>query len=270
VPQLLQTLIVMTWALIAGGSKGIGLSIAKALARRNYNLILVARDADILLDVQRQIENIFDIEVDILACDLSLPSSAELIFTWCSDNRRDIDILCNSAGMGGTKDLPYLSIDELRKMVTLNFESAVVLSSLFVPLMKSSSPSYILNVSSMAGFSAISIKSIYSATKSALISFSYSLKYILKPFNISVSCLCPGPVFTKPAIKEETIRQMGWIGRQMVMESDVVGELAVKQMFEQKMIIIPGKMAKLLCYVLRILPMSFVARIIYAKRVRQK
>jgi uncharacterized protein len=259
----------MTWALIAGGSKGIGLSIAKALAKRNYNLILVARDSDVLLDVQLQIENMFDIEVDILACDLSLSSSAKLIFTWCADNRRNINFLCNAAGMGGIKDFPYLSNDELSTMVRLNIESAAILSSLFIPHLKNSAPSYILNVSSMAGFSAIPIKSLYSASKSALISFSCSLKYILKPFSISVSCLCPGPVFTKPSIEEETIKQMGWIGRQIAVNSDVVGEFAVKMTLKRKLIIVPGKLARILSYVLRLLPLHFVAFIIYDNQAKK-
>jgi hypothetical protein len=118
----------------------------------------------------------------------------------------------------------------------------------------------------MAGFAPFPIKSIYSATKAALISFSYSLKNILRTEQISVSCLCPGPVFTRPAIEEETIRQMGAFGRHMAMDPAEVGEQAVRQMLGGKLIIIPGKLAGISSFLLRILPRRLMARILYRSR----
>lgn len=260
----------MSWALIAGGSKGIGLSIARALARRNYNLLLIARDGNILSEVKYEIENTFNIKVEILACDLSLTGSSNLIFNWCADKTADLNILCNAAGMGGAIDFPELSTENLRTMIRMNIESAVVLSALFIPLLKKSAPAYILNVSSIAGFSSLPIKSVYSSSKSALISFSYSLKYILQPEQISVSCLCPGPVFTKPSIKEETIGQLGWIGKQLAVDSEEVGDYGVRQMLKRKMIIVPGRLARLISYILRILPSTFVAHLIYSRQIKHQ
>jgi uncharacterized protein len=181
------------------------------------------------------------------------------------DNQININILCNAAGIGGAKDFPDLSPDELRNMARVNLESMVITTSLFIPLLKKAAPSYILNVGSMAGLSPIPIKSVYAATKSAIISFSHSLKYILKPYNISVSCLCPGPVFTKPSIEKETIEKMGWIGMKMAIKSERVGDSAIRQMLNNKMIIIPGKLATLLSIIIRILPKSFIAGIIYRR-----
>jgi Short-chain dehydrogenases of various substrate specificities len=78
-------------------------------------------------------------------------------------------------------------------MVRLNIESCMALTLTLLPLLEKNSPSYIINVASMAGFAPIPIKNMYSATKSAVIFFSYSLHYQLKDRDINVSCLAPGP-----------------------------------------------------------------------------
>jgi uncharacterized protein len=256
----------MDWALIAGGSKGIGLGIAEALAAGKWNLLLVARNGKDLENAKIRIENIYSVQVEILPCDLSFQDSVETIYDWCVNKNVEIRLLCNAAGMGGSKDFPDLSLDEIRTMIRLNFESAVSLSSRFIPMLKKNPPSYILNVASMAGFAPFPTKNIYSASKSALISFSYSLKNILRKDQISVSCLCPGPVFTKPAIEKETIGQMGAYGRYMAVDPAKVGELAVRQLFNGKLIIIPGMLAGISSFLLRILPQRLVAHILYRSK----
>jgi short-subunit dehydrogenase len=69
-----------------------------------------------------------------------------------------------------------------------------------------------------------------------------------------VSCLAPGPVFTKRSIEEVTKRKMGWLGMKMAVAPDEVGELAVKETLERKLLIIPGTLAKISAAIIRILP----------------
>lgn len=113
----------------------------------------------------------------------------------------------------------------------------------------------------MAGFAPIPAKNMYSATKSAVIFFSYSLRYQLQQKNISVSCLTPGPVFTKPGIVKETKDKLGWLGMRMAVRPAKVGEIAVQQTLNGKLIIVPGTAAKLMSIVLRALPRRLVVRI---------
>ncbi len=255
----------MSWALVAGGSKGIGFSIAEALARRKYNLMLVARNHDDLIHAKNILEKNFNIEVETYTCDLSLTESALKIYDWCNDKGFKINILCNVAGSGGSGDFPELPLNDVSTLIRTNLESTIALSSILIPRLKANSPSYILNVGSLAGFAPILTKSVYASAKSAIHSFSYSLRYILKPYKISVSCLCPGPVFTKPSIEKETMNQMGRLGKLMAVDVRLVGELAVKGMLKQKMIIVPGYTATLVSYILRILPDQFIAHIIYSQ-----
>jgi short-subunit dehydrogenase len=134
----------------------------------------------------------------------------------------------------------------------------MALSLTLLPLLERNAPSYILNVASMAGFAPIPVKNMYSATKSAIIFFSYSLKYQLKDKNISVSFLAPGPVFTKPSIVKDTKDKLGWFGMKMAVPPGRVGEIAIRQTLRGKMVIVPGFLAKLTSSLIRILPRNTI------------
>jgi short-subunit dehydrogenase len=257
------------YALVAGGSKGIGFGISEALAKRGYNLILIARNADTLRAVKSKLESRYPIRVEILAIDLSFDSSADEIAKWCTMRNIHLKVLCNVAGLGGANDYLSFPLDSLRYMVRLNVESCMALSLTLMPLLEKNAPSYILNVASMAGFAPIPIKNMYSATKSAVVFFSYSLHYQLKDKNISVSCLCPGPVFTKPEIVKDTKAKLGWFGMKMALDPGTVGEVAVKKTFKKKLIIVPGTLAKISSSVIRFLPRRWVVSL-YGKAGKKK
>ena len=252
---------VRPYALIAGGSKGIGFAIAEALARRNYNLVLIARNPDTLLLAKTRLESAYPVQVFTLSYDLSREETATAIAQWCTEKNIRLKMLCNVAGLGGAEDYLNLSLDSLRYMVRLNVESCMAMSLTLLPLLEANAPSYILNVASMAGFAPIPAKNMYSATKSAVIFFSYSLRYQLREKNISVSCLNPGPVFTKPGILEETKKQLGWFGMKMAVSPRKVGEIAVQETLNGKLIIVPGTAAKLTSTIIRALPRRLVVKI---------
>ena len=254
---------VLPYALIAGGSKGIGYSIAEALAKRNYNLILIARNIDSLVAAKNKLEAAYPIHVEILAKDLAFENTATEIASWCTARNIRLKMLCNVAGLGGEHDYLSLPLDSLRYMVRLNIESVMALTLTLMPLLEKNAPSYILNVASMAGFAPIPIKNLYAASKSAVVSFSYSLRYQLKDKNISVSCLCPGPVFTKPSIEKYTKEKLGALGMKMAVPVKKVGEVAVKKTLNGKMIIVPGGLAKTLSGVVRFFPRRWVAWFYY-------
>jgi short-subunit dehydrogenase len=224
----------LPFALVAGGSKGIGYAIAEALAKRGYNLILVARNPEPLLAAKNKLESSYPVQVEILSYDLSMRDTASGIATWCSEKNIPLKLLCNVEGFGGSQDYLSLPLDTLRYMIDLNIGSPMALCFTLIPLLEKNAPSYILNVSSLAGFAPIPVKNLYSATKSALNFFSYSLRSQLKEKKISVSVLCPGPVFTKPEIEKETKKKLGWLGVQMAVSPERVGEIAVRGTLKKK------------------------------------
>src|SRR5436190_22378570 len=92
------------YALVAGGSKGIGYAISEALAKRQYNLILIARHIDALQAAKDKLESAYGIHVEILVFDLSREESAGAIAKWCIDKNIPLKMLCNVAGLGGAED----------------------------------------------------------------------------------------------------------------------------------------------------------------------
>jgi len=170
-------------------------------------------------------------------------------------------MLCNVAGFGGERDYPSLSMEETRYMVRLNVESCMALTLRLLPLLEKNAPSYVLNVASMAGLAPIPSKNGYSATKSAVIFFSYSLHYELMDKNISVSCLAPGPVFTKPSIVRDTKKNLGWFGTRMAVKPEKVGEIAVRRTLQHDLLIIPGILPKLTSVIIRLMPRKWMVSI---------
>jgi short-subunit dehydrogenase len=258
------------YALVAGGSKGIGYAISEALAKRGFNLILVARHYDSLLAAKNRLENMYRVAVEILPLDLASEETAPEIAWWCTSRNIPLKVLCNVAGLGGVNDYLSQPLDSIRYMINLNLGSEAALCMLLLPLLEANAPSYILNVASMAGFAPIPVKNMYSATKVATIYFSYSLKYQLMGKNISVSCLCPGPVFTKPSIVQDTKEKLGWWGMKMAVPKERVGEVAVKKMLRRKMIIIPGILPKINAFGLRILPRGIAVKLIYKQAAKER
>jgi len=251
----------MKYALIAGGSKGIGFAIAHALAKRGYNLILIARHADKLSEAKSFFEHNYPITIHPLSIDLSTPASAEEIRDFCVTNNLPVEILCNVAGLGGANDYLSLSISDIRTMIHLNLESQASLTYHMLSVSENNKLAYILNVGSLAGLAPIPVKNMYSATKSAVIFFSRALRSQLKKRNISVSCLCPGPVFTKPEIERDTKEKLGWLGKQMAVDPAKVGEVAVRNTLKRKFMIIPGFQSKLVAFFVRTLPVAFLVYI---------
>jgi short-subunit dehydrogenase len=249
------------YALVAGGSKGIGYAIAEALARRHYNLILIARHWDTLLVAKQRLESAYAVHVDLLSYDISKENAATDIASWCKAQNIPLKMLCNVAGEGGVNDYLALPLDTLRYMVRLNVESCMALSLTLLPLLEKNSPSYILNVASMAGFAPIPIKNLYSATKSAVIFFSYSLRYQLRGKDISVSILAPGPVFTKPSIVADTKNKLGWLGVQMAVPPKRVGEVAVRKTLQGKLVIVPGTLSRIFSIFIRAMPRRMIVAI---------
>ena len=259
--QEIDTTFSRPYALIAGGSKGIGYALAEAWAKRNYNLILIARHWDSLMTAKYKLESTYGIHVELLSYDLSREESAIDIAIWCAERNIPLKVLCNVAGAGGSRDYLNTTLDSLRYMVRLNIESCMALTLTLLPLLEKNSPSYIINVASMAGFAPIPIKNMYSATKSAVIFFSYSLHYQLRDKDINVSCLAPGPVYTKPEIVAETKKQLGKFGDKMARPPQKVGEKAVRKTLKGKRIIVPGFLANVMSGILRILPRGTAASI---------
>ncbi|MDX1628742.1 MAG: SDR family NAD(P)-dependent oxidoreductase, partial [Fulvivirga sp.] len=128
-----------------------------------------------------------------------------------------------------------------------------LLTRLLVDDLIANRPSYILNVGSLAGFCYIPYKSLYTATKSFVNTFTLSLKEELVDHGICVSALCPGPVATNDDCRSRTEKH-GLIAKMSQTESAYVANKAINGMLAGKSIIIPGALNRFLFLLNYIIP----------------
>ena len=243
----------MLKALITGASSGIGLDMAKILAREKHELILVSRDKEKLQKLQKEL----DTNVKIIVVDLSIESKLKELYILCK--KENIDILINNAGFGDCGIFYDTDISKDIDMINVNIKALHVLTKLFLKDMKKNNSGYILNVASAAAFSPGPLMATYYATKSYVLKLTESIYEELRreKSNIVISCLCPGPVktnFDKTANVKFSMKALS---------SEFVAEYAVREMFNKKLIIIPGFKMKVVYLFTKIMPLKFLAKISY-------
>jgi Short-chain dehydrogenases of various substrate specificities len=248
------------YALITGASKGIGRSIAFSLAKRKFNLLLVARSASELSALKQELSAGYNIDVEFLAIDLSVQGAVKHVVSWCTENAFPVSTLVNNAGFGVWGKFETLSIDEQLNMLQLNVTALTELTYHMIPLLRRNQPGYVLNVSSTAAYQAVPTLAMYAASKSYVLSFSRAIRYELKDSGISVTCISPGPVGTGFA-ERAGLSAINDIAEKFNMDANVVAKIAVKAMLNRKTEVIPGFTNIISAYANRILPKSLIERI---------
>ncbi|MEG4027052.1 MULTISPECIES: SDR family oxidoreductase [unclassified Microcoleus] len=183
----------MPTALITGASGGIGAAFAAELAKRQHNLILVARSEDKLQQLAATLQQEFNILVEIIVQDLTAPAAGTAVFDAVVKKGWTVDLLVNNAGFGDYGVFADRPLDKQVTMVQLNIVALVELSHLFLQGMRQRKAGSIINVSSIAAFQPMPYLSMYAATKAFVLSFSEALWAENKDLGIRVLCLCPGP-----------------------------------------------------------------------------
>ena len=249
-------------ALITGATSGIGLDMARYLATKGYELILVARNKENLEIIQEKLPT----KVTILVADLSDEQKVKEVSLIA--RQENIDILINNAGFG---DFGYLTDTDLSKdlnMINTNIKAVHILTkSIAKDLEKKDTDTYVLNVASSAGLQPGGpLMSTYYATKAYVRSFTESLYYEekKKKTKVHVSVLCPGPVdtnFNNVAGVHFSVKPL---------KSTYVAKYAIDKMFENKMLIIPGSGMRLAKFMSRFVSDKFLLRIAYNVQKNKK
>lgn len=186
----------MAYALITGASKGIGLAIAEELARRKFDLLLVARSESVLAQIASKLANEHGIKTDFLAVDLAQTNAAQHVADWCSQKQYTVRMLVNNAGYGLSGPFDKHAMSEHTNMMAVNMTALVELTYLFLPQLRQQAKAYILNIGSSAAYQAVPGLSLYAASKSFVLQFSRGLHQELKRSTVSVTCVCPGSTDT--------------------------------------------------------------------------
>jgi short-subunit dehydrogenase len=187
----------MKTALITGASSGIGKELARIHASKGGNVVLVARRGAELESLRSELEDKYNIHVSIFQQDLSEEGAAIKVYEFCKENNIEIEYLMNNAGFGGHGNFVDRPLVKDVEMIHLNILALVELSHLFLQDMKKRKSGKILNTASTAGYLPGPLQATYFATKAFVVSFSKGISHELKPYAISVTALCPGPVKTE-------------------------------------------------------------------------
>jgi short-subunit dehydrogenase len=236
----------MSYALITGASKGIGREIAFELARRKYDLILVARSSDLLKTLADQLQSEFGVTCHYLSADLTTDIGIEKTVSIVTEKNLSLSILVNNAGYGLWGRFDEVSIEEVNSLLRINVFLPANLTYKLLPELKKSKEAYILNIASTAAYQAVAKLSVYAACKSFMILFSRGLHYELKSTNVSVTCVSPGTTDTNfmdaAGMHSESIRKKA---DKVKMKPSTVAKIAVDSMFKKKNEVIPGWLNKI-------------------------
>ncbi len=240
-------------ALITGASSGIGLDMARYLAKQKCELILVAKDKEKLEKVQETLPT----KVTIIVADLSNEQKVKELYVLTK--KENIDILINNAGFG---DFGYFTETDLNKeinMIDTNIRAVHILTKSFLKDMEKRDSGYILNVASSAAFQPGPLMATYYATKSYVYQLTEAIYYEQKKkkSNVHVSVLCPGPVATN----FNNVANVNFAVKPLT--SEYVARYAIDNMFKEKMLIIPGFKMKCAKFFGRFVSDKFLLRMAY-------
>lgn len=236
-------------ALITGASSGIGREMAKILAKKGYDLVLVARDESKL----NELKNELNTNIKIVSMDLSIETNCKQLH---SENP-NIDLLINNAGFGDCGNFTHTSLDKEINMINTNVVAYHILTKLYLIDMKKINKGHILNVASIAGFMPGPLMSTYYATKSYIVRLSEGIREELnkEKSSVKISILCPGPVrtnFNKVANVRFALKERN---------SYDIAKYAIDNL--NKFYIIPGLDIKLARFASHLFPSSLIAKITY-------
>ena len=222
-------------ALITGASSGIGKEFARILASRGWDLIIAARSTDKLNALKDELSNV---NVRVITIDLSREQDAYDLYEHLQDE--NIDFLINNAGFGAYGEFKDVPLELEMKLVHTNVCSLHILTKLFLQDMLERGSGTILNVGSMAGFSAGPKMSSYYASKNYVVRLTEAIHEELRrnKSKVKVSVLCPGPVSTN----FNDVANVRFSAKSL--DPHTVAEYALKKAEKGKMVIIPGRLMK--------------------------
>jgi len=241
------------YTLITGASEGLGKAFALECGKRNMNLILVALPDSGLYELADFIRRNFNVLVEVFEKDLTDSTSCRELFQEVQRQKLRIRILINNAGLGSTLLFGEGSTELFEKQIKLNVLATTILTRLFLDNLERNTPSYILNVGSMASFFFLPKKQVYGGTKSYIHFFSKSLRKEVKRDGIHVSVLCPGGINTNLSVT--LLNKTGpWMSKISIMNPEEVAPIAINGLLKRKAVIVPGIINKFFMMLDKLLP----------------
>jgi short-subunit dehydrogenase len=227
------------WALVTGGSSGLGVDFARELAGRGMNLILVARREEKLAAVREELIDEYGVEVEVLSRDLSGQDAPRQLYEELEERGLEIEVLINNAGFGLYGKFQDQELDHIQDMIDLNVRTLTTLTHLVLPEMLERGSGYVLQVASNAAYQPSPGYAAYGGTKSYVHSFSQAVSYELRDTPVRMTVVSPGPTRTEFHEVSSQGRD-NWYIQMQLMPSEKVARIGVQALFRGKSGVVPG------------------------------
>src|SRR5690625_1946719 len=235
-------------ALITGPTSGIGAGFARALAARDHDVVLVARDTDKLAALAEELRTAHLIEAEVLAADLALAEGRAAVAARLADG---VDVLINNAGFGTSGEFWSAPEELLKAQLDVNVTAVMELTRAAMPAMIERGRGQIVNVASVAGL--ISGRgSTYSASRAWVVSFYEGLDAGLAGTGVRIMALCPG--FVRTEFHSRAGIEMSTMPSAMWLSVDQVVDTGLRDLAAGKAVSVPGLQYKALTAASRMIP----------------
>ena len=245
-----------SYALVTGATSGIGLEISKDLAKRGYDLILVARTKDKLVCLSSELASEYNIDCDFFSSDLTLINSPNEIYEYTSQKKYNVNILINNAGYALPNAFHENSLEDEEKCLRVLGTSVIALTKKYINDMISNGGGKIMIVSSVAAYApASSLQSLYGPVKTFMNRFSESLSFYNK-YGITSTAVCPGYTVTNFHTASGVQAEMDSVPGFLKKSAKRIAQEGVDAMFKGKKGSVPTKTWKVIVFLLKIIPHS--------------
>jgi len=248
-------------ALITGASAGIGLEFAKIFSKEKHGLVITARNETKLNELANEIKNKHNVNVNVLAKDLSQQNAGEEIFNELKNKNIDIDILINNAGFGVFDNYWNVELEDEKNMLQVNIMALAELTNLFGKDMANRGGGKILNVASTAAFQPGPTMAGYYASKAFVLSYSQAVDFELRKKGVQVSTLCPGPTITEFQIRAN-MEDLNLFKKGFTMSAEEVAQIGYNGLMKGRSVIIAGAMNKISAMSSKITPSKVSMKIV--------
>ncbi len=189
----------MKTALVTGAARGIGLATAKGLLSKGWSVALLDRDADVLLSEAAELNNALAI-----VCDVSDPEQVKLAREKLSAEFGRLDALVNNAGVADFGPIEGTTFERWRRVMETNLDGPFLMTQAFTQLLSQDGGGAVVNVTSISGLRASTLRVAYGTSKAALAHLTLQQAVELGEKGIRVNAVAPGPVDTKLALAVHT------------------------------------------------------------------
>ncbi|MGC9269629.1 SDR family NAD(P)-dependent oxidoreductase [Acidiphilium sp.] len=243
-------------ALVTGASSGIGADIARQLAQRGANLVLVARRADRLEQLATECR-LFGVNVETAPADLADHEAARDL----AARFPTTDILINNAGLGAFGRFTDTDYAKIAQMIAVNISALTHLTHLFAPMMAQRGWGRIMLVASTAAFQPVPLYAVYAATKAYVLSLGNALDVELARQGVKTTVLCPGT--TKTEFFDIAAQTKSAFVDRVAMTSAEVARIGVDAMAKGRPTIVAGAANAAMALGTRLAPRQLTAQVAY-------